>query len=153
MKNRPAMNSPIPHTRKRPLSIAILSIFFLLLSLFYILKVVQVMRQWTIMDSLLLSISPLFLLLDGFVRGFSLGFLSWSFWTGRSWARIVGKIISLVLVLITWIDLIYIAEPNTLNTRWPFNLFISLVGLSGFWIFLNRASIQLYFGGNPAKIP
>jgi hypothetical protein len=153
MKIRPAALNSFRYPGKKPLPISLLSIFFLFLSLFYLLKSFQAGMQWNTLESLTMSVSPLYLLLDGFLRGCSAGILSWSLWTGKSWARIAGKIISLALVAATWIDLIFIAEPIRVSTRWPFNLVLTLIGLPGLWLILSRKEVRAYFSGNPVKIP
>jgi len=142
-----------PWEKERPRIITLLSLIFLFISFFYLLKFSQVVWQWDTLASLSFTVSPLYLLLDGFWRAGSAGFLSWSLWTGRSWSRLAGLIISLVFTAGTWIDLIFFAEPLTLSTRWPFNLVLTLIGLPGFWLILNREESRGYFSGNPVKIP
>jgi hypothetical protein len=136
----------------RPRIITVASVVFLFIGVFYLVKFIQVIIQWQTLASLPLTISPVYLLLDGLIRGFSAVFLSWSLWIGKSWARTAGMYISISLIAATWLDLILIAEPNTITTRWPFNLFLTLIGLPLFWLVLSHKSSKSFFRGNPVKI-
>lgn len=142
-----------PWDRKRPGGITVLSLIWALVSLFYLVKFSTAIWQWDTLKSLSLSVPPIYLALDGLVRGSSAGFLAWSLWAGKPWSRTAGAAISLALVAATWLDLIILAEPLTIQTRWPVNLVLTLVGLPGFWALLSQRSSQAYFRRNPVKIP
>jgi hypothetical protein len=144
--------SDYPWEGTRPRIITIASVVFLFISIFYLVKFIQVILQWQILVSLPLTISPIYLLLDGLIRGCTAVFLSWSLWLGKSWAQTAGMIISTSFVAATWLDLVLIAGPNTLITRWPFNLFLTLIGLPLFWLVLSHKSSKSFFRGNPVKI-
>ena len=148
-KNIPPKNN---HRRNRPRTITIISILFFLFSLFNILKLIQVILQWKTLISLQLSIFPLYLAVSGFVWGISGLFITWSFWTGKSWARKPTLVIILLYTIKFWIDLIWIAEPTVLQTRWIINLILTVIGLPAVYLSLYSRSSQNYFNGNPATI-
>lgn len=141
-----------PWEHKRPGMISLISVLVFLACLFHLLQFIQVLLQWDILSSLGLTLSPIYILLDGLIWSLLAGFLSWSFWTGKPWSPVLGKIIGLVYLAGFWIESIWIAEPAGLSTRWPLNLFLSLLCIGGFWRILSRHSSQAYFSRNPVKI-
>ena len=123
--------------RKRPRVITYLSILAFLFSFFYLLRFSQALIQWEILGDLPLSISPLYLVINGLVWGLSGLVLGWSLWTGRSWARKFCLIYTFVFAAFFWIDLILVAEPIVLQTRWIFNLAVTLLTLPAVYFCLN----------------
>lgn len=138
--------------QRRPGVITLLSILIFLISLFYIVKFSQAIIQWEILASLPLTVSPLYLIGDGLVWSLTAGFLSWSLWSGKTWARSWGIIISLAYAVFFWIDTIFLAEPGTTQSRWPINLVLTLAGLPLLFLILNLKQCRAYFDRNPVKI-
>jgi hypothetical protein len=138
--------------RKRPRIITYLSILVFLFSSFYLLRFSQVLIQWDILVDLPLSISPHYLMINGLVWGLSGLVLGWGLWTGRSWARNFCFIYALIYAAFFWIDLIWVAEPIVLQTRWIFNLAVTLLALPCVYFCLNSNSSRNYFNRNPATI-
>jgi len=139
--------------QKRPSGIKALTILYFLISLFYLLKLSQVLFQWSWLERLPLTISPYYLVVDSLVWitvGIS---LVWGFWKGKAWSRPAAMILSILYSLAFWIERIWIAEPEGLARRWPFNLFLTVVGIGLIFFVLNRKSSKEYFQKNPAKIP
>jgi hypothetical protein len=93
--------------QSRPWNITVLSIFVLIISLFHLLKLIQVITQWEMLPSL-----P----------------------TGAF-----------------WIDLIWVSEPEQLQTRWLINLVFTALGLAAVFLSLNLTISRIFFSGNPAK--
>jgi hypothetical protein len=152
MPNQETTRDPSEEQR-RPRIITLLSILIFLISLFHLVKFSQAIIQWELLASLPLTVSPLYLIGDGLVWGLSAGFLSWSLWTGKSWARSWGIILSLAYTVVFWIDTIFLAEPGTTQSRWPINLVLTLAGLSLLFLILSLKQCQAYFNKNPVKIP
>ena len=144
---------PRPTTNNRPPQIILLSILFALSSLFYLLKFSQVLLQWNSLEKLALSISPTYLALDGLVWWATCLVLSLSLWRGRQWSRPAVIIFSMVYSLVFWVDKIWIAEPEGLADRWPFNLLLTIIGIGMILVILSLKSSRDYFHKNPAKIP
>ena len=137
----------------RPPGISLLSILFFLVGLFYLLKFSQVIHQWATLISLPMTISPVYLLIDGFVWTCSAFFLSWILWTGKAWSQTAGLLLSFGYCLVFWTDRIWIAEPELISQRWPVNLTLTIIGL-GFIIFILAGKpSREYFRKNPVKIP
>jgi hypothetical protein len=139
--------------QRRPIGINVLSILLFLISLFYLLKLSQVLLHWSRLEKLPLTISPLYLAVDSLVWCVSAIILAWGLWVGRSWARPTTLIISILFSLVFWADRIWIAEPEGLAQRWPINLILTIIGLGMILFVLRRKSTRDYFWENPAKIP
>ena len=137
----------------RPTGIKVLSIILFLISLFYLLKLSQVILQWSRLELLHLTITPLYLVADSIVWCVSAIILAWGIWVARSWARHTTLIMSLLYSFVFWIDRIWIAEPEGLAQRWPINLLLTILGLGMILLIVNRKSSRDYFRENPAKIP
>lgn len=141
------------HEPKRPTGIKALMLLYGLISLFYLLKLSQVLSQWFWLENLPVTISPYYLAADSLVwLGAGLSLVR-GIWKGRTWSRPAAMVLSILYGLVFWIDRIWIAEPEGLELRWPVNLFLTIIGISMTFIVLNRKSSQEYFRKNPAKIP
>ena len=137
--------------RIRPRNITVLSIFVLLFSIFHLLKLGQVITQWEMLSSLPITVSPFYLAADGFVWGVSGLILSWSLWTGQTWAAKAGLVLTLLFAGAFWIDLIWISEAEQLQTRWLINLVFTALGLPAVFLSLILTNSRIFFSGNPAK--
>ena len=149
-ENKPLTGSETK--RKRPRVITYLSILAFLFSSFYWIRFSQGIIQWETLVELPLSVSPFYLVITGLIWGLSGLGLGWSLWTGRPWARNFCLIYTLIYAIYFWIDLIWVAETQTLQTRWLFNLIVTLLSLPAVYFSLNSLSSQEYFNRNPAKI-
>ena len=137
----------------RPSGITVLSILYFLISLFYLLKFSQVLLQWSSLENLPLTISPIYLATDSLVWFVSGIILAWGLWAGKKWSRLTTMILSFLYSLVFWADRIWIAEPEGLAQRWPINLILTIIGLGMIIFVLSRKSTRDYFWENPAKIP
>ena len=140
-------------TRSRPRQITILCWVYLLISIFYFLKLGQVLLHWSSLEKLPLTISPLYLASDSLVWCVSAIILTWGLWVGRSWSRPTTLILSILFSMVFWVDKIWIAEPEGLAQRWPINLVLTMIGLGMILLVLSLKSTRDYFWENPAKIP
>lgn len=130
--------------RRRPTGIKVLSIFLFLVSLFYLLKLSQVLLQWPSLEELPLTITPFYLAADSSIWLVSGILMVWGLWKGKCWSRTATQVLSLVYSLAFWADRIWIAEPETLAQRWPINLLLTIVGLAIVGLILNRKSSRDY---------
>ena len=137
----------------RPSGITVLSFLYFLISFFYLLKLSQVLLQWSSLENLPLTISPFYLAGDSLVWSISGIILAWGLWTGKKWSRPAVMILSFLYSLSFWADRIWIAESEGLAQRWPVNLALTIIGFGMISLILSRRSSQDYFRKNPAKIP
>lgn len=130
-KDMPTEPQPLDHKskKKRPWLVAALCVILLLTSLVHILKMSQALAHWDVLQSLPLSVSPLYLALHGFLWG-AVGLAAvYVLWQGYPWARIITLILALLYSLWFWIDSVWIKAPEVFRTRWSFNLVMTLSGL------------------------
>jgi len=139
--------------QRRPTGIMVLSILLFLISLFYLLKLSQVLLHWSRLEKLPLTISPFYLAVDSLVWCVSAIILAWGLWVGRSWARPTTLIMSILFSMVFWADRIWIAEPEGLAQRWPINLILTIMGLGMILLILSLKSSRGFLQKNPAKIP
>ena len=141
-----------PFSTKRPRILTLLSIAILLISGYHLLTFSQVLQHLPILQSLPLKISPVYLAVDGIIWGISGLILTWGLWTGKPWSGKVGKILAFLYTAVFWIDLIWIAEPKVLHTRWLFNLAVTLVVLPVVYFSLDSKTSRGYLNRNSPTI-
>jgi len=141
-----------PKSIKRPRILTIFSVIVFLFSFFHFFSTLQVFIYLQILQTLPVTISPYYLAVEGLIWGFLGLFLTWSLWTGKPWSQRAGLLLSLAYMIFFWIDLIWIAEPDILQTRWLINLILTALGIPAVILILNLKSSRDYFSGNPAKI-
>jgi len=141
-----------PKSIKRPRILTIFSVVVFLFSFFHFFSTLQVFIYLQILQTLPVTISPYYLAVEGLIWGFLGLFLTWSLWTGKPWSQRAGLFFSLAYMIFFWIDLIWIAEPEVLQTRWLINLILTALGIPAVILILNLKSSRDYFSGNPAKI-
>jgi hypothetical protein len=132
--------------KTRPWLVTALCATLLLTSLVHILKMSQAITQWDLLQSLPLSVSPLYLTLHGFLWGAMGLAAAYIMWKGFPWARRITLILALFYSLWFWIDSIWVKALEVFQTRWPFNLVVTGLGLSFIIITLyvpaNRAHFE-----------
>ena len=139
-------------SKKRPRILTVLSLVVCMVSFFHLFKLIQILINIQILQTLPITVSPIYLTIIGFIWGVLGLFLTWSLWTGKPWSQRAGLFISLAYTIFFWIDLIWIAEPEVLQTRWLINLILTALGIPAVILILNLKSSRDYFSGNPAKI-
>jgi hypothetical protein len=133
----------------RPRILSVLVIFIFLAALFQVYKFIQVLLQWSKLTELPLTVSPIYLAGSGIIWGLSGLVLSWGLWTGRSWSRKTGLVLSLAYAAFIWVDMTLIAEPDILKNRWLINLFYTILGLTSTWLVLNLTKTRNYISSKP----
>jgi len=139
-------------SKKRPRILTVFSLGIFIVSLFHLYKFIQILINFQILQTLPITISPIYLAVIGLIWGVLGLFLTWSLWTGKPWSQRASLFLSLAYMIFFWIDLIWIAEPEVLQTRWLINLILTVLGIPAVILILNLKSSRDYFGGNPAKI-
>ena len=152
MTNSKITPEKISVLNKRPRTLTILSLVFLLISFYYMFKFVQVLLNLRVLQSLPITVSPLYLAADGLLWGIFGLILFWGLWMGLTWSRKAALALTLLFTIVFWVDLIWIAEPELLLTRWLINLILTALGIPAVFLILNLKSSRDYFSGNPAKI-
>ena len=142
----------IPKSIKRPRILTILNLIVCMVSLFHLFKFIQILINLKILQTLPITVSPICLAVIGLIWGILGLFLTWSLWTGKPWSQLAGLFLSLTYMIFFWIDLIWIAEPEVLQTRLIINLILTALAIPVVIMILNLKSSRDYFSRNPAKI-
>lgn len=142
-----------PPINTRPKLLTLLAILVFVFSIFQIFVFGQVLYQWELLAALPLSSEPILLAGSSLMWGITGIYLSFSLWTGKSWARIGSMSYWTFFSICSWIRLVWIVEPTTLQSRWPVNLVITVIGLGSLFVILSLKSTRSYFKINAVKIP
>lgn len=136
MPEHQQIEEPIKTTR--PVGITIFAISVLLISIYHFTQIVQVIRNWSIILSLPLSISPVYLIMEGLAWTTAGLILCWGLLKGKKWTQRGGVVLSITYIAFSWIDQIWISENAGLSSKWPADLIISFLGLGAVWMVLNH---------------
>lgn len=151
MTDLDAHTAPPINTRPKLLTLLVILVFAF--SIYQIFVFSQILYQWELLADLPLSTEPVLLAGSSLMWGITGIYLSLSLWTGKSWARIGSMCYWTLFSICSWIRLIWIAEPTTLQSRWPVNLAITVIGLGSLFGILSLRSSRSYFKINAVKIP
>jgi hypothetical protein len=129
----------------RPWGITFLALGVLCIAILNLLGFYQVLGARDLLKSIL-PYSPSLMGLVKLTWGVGGVVLTWSLWTGRSWAPKLTRSICLIYAAYLWIDRLFLQNPvgrmaNSLFMAVATLLTILLV----FWVFANP-SVQNYFG-------
>ena len=130
---------------KRPWPVTLLVLIVLLVAGIQLMKFTMAIQQWDMIENTLTLVSPLFLTLTGSGWGLISIALGWGLWLGKSWARFGIQIAGVLYVLAIWIDLLWIAAPDLMQTRWPFSLGLSILGLGSLFASVYCPVSKLFF--------
>lgn len=151
MTNQNASPDALHNSRPKPL--ALLAILVFGFSLFQLYSFSQIILAWKTLIDLSLSNNPVFLAACNLAWGCTGVLISFGLWTGKRWARIGCMSYWILFSVYSWIKLIWIVEPTTLQTRWPVNLVLTTIGLGAVVVILNLKSTRSYLGKNTVRIP
>lgn len=144
---------PDNQKESRPKLIALLAILVFGFSLFQLYSFIQVLTHWNILVDLHLALRPAAQATYHLVWGSTGILIALGLWTGKGWGRIGSLAYWILFSLSSWINLIWIAESSTLQTRWPVNLFFTILGLGALGIILNLDPTRIYFRKSRVKFP
>jgi len=134
-----------PQSTKRPLSVTLLAWVVLILASLSWLRLVEVIRRWSFLQSLAPSPPVLYLAITGLIWGLLGTCLVWGLFLGRWWAPRLMQISALGYVTYYWLDRLLIADSSAIASRWPFALGLTITLLAfTFWT-LSRPKSRLFF--------
>ena len=130
---------------ERPWLIIILAIVVLFVAAIHWTKFIMAIQQWDAIESAPTLVSPLYLALIGLGWGIACLPLVWGLWKGKPWAWLGMQIVGVFYALATWADLLWIADPDFVQTRWPFSLGLSLLGLGFLFVAVYHPASRHFF--------
>ena len=131
---------------KRPLSVTLLALGVLSFTGANFLRFVESIRQWPLLSSLPLEISPIYIGLTGLLWTLAGLPILWGLWRGRPWASLGLRILVVVFAVFFWIDRLLVVNFPGERVNWPFLLITNLVvWFIAFWV-LTRKPVKQFFG-------
>ncbi|OQY36330.1 MAG: hypothetical protein DRI56_05895 [Chloroflexota bacterium] len=115
---------------QRPWLIIILVLIIGVFAGIHWLKFIITLQQWDAIENAPMLVSPLYLALTGIGWGLVSIPLMWGLWVGKPWARVGVQIAGVLYFLAIWFDALWIAATDIVQTRWLFDLILSILGLS-----------------------
>ncbi len=144
MANQPVPPRPTP-ARKRPFSVTLLAVGVLIFTVLNWLRLIESIRQWDLLVSYPISVSPLYLAVSGACWGLAGLPLVWGLYFGCAWVLLPAKIAVPFYGAYYWIDKLWLAQPAAIATRWPFMAAVTLAALAfTFWT-LTRPKARQFF--------
>jgi hypothetical protein len=129
---------------RRPKSVTVLAFFVFFITIFNLVRIIQVIKQWSFLSEVL-SYPPVYPLLSGVFWGFSGIALFWSIWQGWQKTPIITMIGVFLYSIYYWIDHFAISA-TPFDSNWLFILIINgLILIIILWI-LTRKNTQAFFG-------
>ena len=130
---------------KRPFSATILTWLVLIIASLNWLRVIQVLRQWTFLQSISPNPPVLYLGITGLIWGLLGVILVWGLFLGRSWAPRLMQFTAPVYTAYYWLDRLLVADRSAIASRWPFALGLTILLLGFiFWV-LSRHKVRQYY--------
>jgi hypothetical protein len=126
-----------PSTRPRRVKLGwLLWLLIAWLSFFSLLgwlRLYGAISQWQWLQTLNLSVSPLYLAAGGAAWGLAGLLAGLGVWLRRRWAPIAVRLASAFFAATYWLDRLVIGSDDSLQTNWPFALIMTLMGLAFAW--------------------
>jgi hypothetical protein len=145
---------------KRPFSVTVLMVGVLLITVLNIIRFLLSISYFGFLNSRL-AISPIYLVMTGFVWGLGGLCLFWSLWKVKSWAPMLMQAIALTYALYFWLDWIFLSEhpvsgaPSAVGVllpgSWVFSAGITVIALAYVAWIMNRAKVKLYFSSSDSR--
>ncbi|MBN1669361.1 MAG: hypothetical protein JW862_19890 [Anaerolineales bacterium] len=137
------IDAPAKAKRKRPERLEFLALLVLVFALLNLLRVIETVQEWQLLENLPLSVSPLYLLLSGAIWALVGFILAAGIWWGWRPAWLGTQVACLAYGVYYWLDRWLLAEPNVLAVRWPFMLLLTILFLlfafASLWLPAGRA--------------
>ncbi len=128
----------------RPFSVTLLTLGVLTIAIVNVIRFVLTIVQWEFLNDIL-PISPVYLVLSGFVWSLTLPPLAWGLWRGYPWAPRLTLLASLAYTLYYWLDRLLLTT-NYGGQNWPFVIVFNIILLSSIYWILSRRKARAFFG-------
>lgn len=138
---------------KRPFSVTLLAILVLSLVAIHLTRFAQALQQWTFLNDLPLSVSPLYLAATGLFWGAAGVPVLAGLWRGgRSTpAAVKGYLVGYGLYY--WLEQALVMASPLRQSNWPFTAGLTIVILIGSFLILSRPKARNFFGETNERKP
>jgi hypothetical protein len=143
--------------RVRPASVTILGLGVLIITILNLTRLVLSVMNWDFLVHWP-GVSPLYMMLTGFVWTLTGSILTWGLWTAKSWAPRLMRAVALAYALYYWLDHVFLMDhPATgvvgiqrilLPVNWQFAAGVTVVCLVVTAWILDQSKVKAYFGAN-----
>lgn len=131
---------------KRPLSVTILAAGVLSVAVVFGTQAYQTLRQWRFLQSLPLSVSPVYLLGAGIVWAAAGLYIAVSLWRGLGIAPKATQIAAWAFAGYYWLDRLALASSPLTQTNQPFALGATITAIILIYWTLTRPKARAFFG-------
>ena len=143
--------------RVRPASVTILGLGVLIITILNLTRLVLSVMYWDFLVRWS-GVSPLYMMLTGFVWTLTGSILTWGLWTAKSWAPRLMRAVALAYALYYWLDHVFLMNhPATgavgiqrilLPVNWQFAAGVTVVCLVFIAWTLDRSKVKAFFNAN-----
>jgi hypothetical protein len=140
--------------RKRPLNVTVLIVGVLLFTALNSIRFILSISYFGFLSSRL-AISPIYLVITGFIWGLAGLILVWGLWKVKFWAPRLMLTIALTYALYFWLDQIFLSEhmvsgsPSAISVllpvNWMFSAGVTVISLGYIAWVMNRSKVKVYF--------
>ncbi|MBG7609942.1 MAG: hypothetical protein IZT55_03660 [Anaerolineae bacterium] len=143
-QNKNAVPHPTHSGASRPFVVTLLIAEVLIFTVLNGFRSFEAFRSWDFLSSLSMSVTPSYLAFSGLFWTLIGSILTWMLWRGHSISPQLLRICVVIYGLYYWTDR-WLLTVSNLTERWPFALFMTIIGLLFPYVTLTRAKVSAYF--------
>jgi len=136
---------PSPEKSQRPFSIVFLAAVFLVLGIRQLVRFILILQHWEMLSFLSLAVPPEVLAAISLGEGVVELLFVWGAWSNQSWSKRIGLSACLLVVVRSWGELLLSADVLRLQTRWPFQLLVTMLFLGLMLYLFQHPTSKKYF--------
>ncbi|OGO30999.1 MAG: hypothetical protein A2136_02625 [Chloroflexi bacterium RBG_16_54_11] len=145
----------VPSRTSHPGSVTILALGVLIITAINLTRLILSIRYWDFLATWP-GVSPLYMVMTGFIWTLAGLPLLWGLWRGKYWAPRLMQAVALTYALYYWLDQVFLvdhpvsgaegARRALLPVNWQFAIGVTVLCLAYTAWTLNRARVKAYFG-------
>ena len=139
----------------RPVRVTIMGIGVLIITIINLTRQVLSVMYWDFLENWP-GVSPLYMMITGFVWTLTGSILLWGLWTAKSWAPRLMRAVALAYALYYWLDHIFLSDHSAsgavgiqralLPVNWQFAAGVTVICLVFTAWTLEQSKVKTYFG-------
>ena len=136
---------PSPEKTQRPFPIVFLAAVFLVVGVRQLVRFILILQHWDMLSFLSLAVPPEALAAVSFGEAAVELLFVWGVWSNHPWSKRVGLSACLLVVVRSWGELLLSADLLRLQTRWPFQLLVTILFLGLMVVLFQHPASKTYF--------